>query len=163
MSAARYFNGRNRVYFYTKPKYGHYLFRHLRAFAQYPQIYHPPPYFDAMKASPPPPGPFRVPHRGRITFPGEKYYAQIERKSAFIRKLNRIGVNPIPWWFTRRPAEEAVARVQELMEKNNWSLNKAVFEFDKEYASKQKVKEIELELLREQAAQQVCEIHKIMK
>lgn len=101
--------------FRPKDLYSWRLLRHMKAMAQHSDQFVPPPWFTAMEKVPPSnPGPLIGMKKGKITFPDDELRRKIERRSEVAKQMAKHGFAPLPWWFTRRPFDDAVVEIKKL-------------------------------------------------
>lgn len=140
--------------FYTRPKYGLRLLKHISQLGQYKSCFHVPVWYDAMKKAPPPAQPRYTTLPKYSPFEkttNDSWKERAIRASKFIKSLQSHGVNPIPWWWEKRPIDTALEEIGALMRNNNWTPEKAAAEWDKLFGAKQLVTRFEMQMIRENA------------
>jgi hypothetical protein len=114
--------------------------------------FHPPAYYQAMTQSPPPfipQGAQKTKHK--LVFPDDKLRRMMERFSTHAQKLATEGLNPTGQWYTRRPFDQAIARVKVIMKEQQVNAKEAIMTWDKEYSLQLQLQEQERQLLAEDA------------
>eukprot|EP00761_Pharyngomonas_kirbyi_P013101 gb/GECH01013128.1/.p1 GENE.gb/GECH01013128.1/~~gb/GECH01013128.1/.p1 ORF type:complete len:173 (+),score=56.55 gb/GECH01013128.1/:1-519(+) len=108
------------------------------------QSYFPPKYYEAMRISPPPEGPYQTGHKLK------KFNMQ---KTDQIRKDLSIypeGRRVIPWWFQRTREDEAIGQVRSLV-KQGVSMQDAVAQVKEEFNEEAKELTKEMNIIKQQA------------
>ncbi len=137
-----------------RPLVGWNLLHYYKAMSQHSDSYHPPTFYYAMKASPPMQN-FLVTQKrkGPLIFPDDELRKRIELKSRHAKDLLQQGMSPIPWWFARRPFDEAVAQIKKLKRQYpDKTEDEAIEMFDQEFDLKLSIRKREQQLLQEEAS-----------
>jgi hypothetical protein len=128
------------------------LYQHHKALAANKNTYIPPSFYDAMKSAPPLQGPFHSQFPAKARFPDDRLRKKIEIQTDHGKEVSRIGIVPIPWWFMNRPIDDALKRVKQIMIENpEFTEDQALAQWDLEFYRMKRVRELEIQLLAQQA------------
>lgn len=143
----RYRGGRTTVYA------GWTLYNHFEAMASRMFAYKPPVSFQAMTQTPPPYRPIGGSKIDtQLVFPDDKLRREVEKHSEHARRLAREGLTiSSGQWYTRRPIDDAIARIKNIMREKQLNTRDAIMEWDREYDLELKLQEQEKKLLAEEA------------
>ncbi len=129
------------------------LYNHFEAAASRMFAYKPPVAFQAMAQTPPPYRPLGG-HKidTQLVFPDDQLRRLVEKHSEHARRLAREGLTiSSGQWYTRRPIDDAIARIKCIMRDQQLGTVDAIAAWDREYDLELKLQAEERQLLAEEA------------